>query len=63
MPYLTWLVSLVIVAANLRFELRLVHVRCDTGTGLSPALQFSLVSILPLLHTNLNTTLITRTNG
>jgi len=28
MPYLRWLVSLVIVAVNLRFELGLVHVRC-----------------------------------
>lgn len=40
---------------------------CDelsgTGTGFSQVLQFSLVSILPMLHTNLNTTLIRQTNG
>jgi len=40
---------------------------CDelsgTGTGFSQVLQFSLVIILPVLHANLNTTLIRWTNG
>jgi len=40
---------------------------CDelsgTGTGFSQVLQFFLVSIVPMLHTNLNTTLIRQTSG